>query len=185
MATTQKKTAKKTARKKSTAKRNTAKTAPKKTQLTAREPKVVLEDAGYAAAGLAHDAVALVRSVPTRLESLRNDDLRTRLNKDADKLLAQLTELLDKKAAEGRKVAREVRKDARVKRIVEQTGNSRSQVKAAVTSVRKTADVSLAAGRNAGLKQAGNAATQLKAAATSLRKSGATVTDAAAKTVTN
>jgi hypothetical protein len=94
-----------------------------------------------------------------------------------------LTTLLDNKAAEGRKVAADVKKDTRVKKILEQTGNSRSQVKAAVTSVRKTADVSLVAGRSAGRKQAGNASSQVKAAVTSLRRSGATITDAAAETV--
>jgi hypothetical protein len=182
MATTAaKKTAKKTARKKTTstrttAKRTTTRSAPKKTApLTEREPKVVLEDAGYAAAGFAHDVVELARTLPSRLEKLRSTD--------REALLSQLTTLLDSKAAEGRKVAADVKKDTRVKKILEQTGNSRSQVKAAVTSVRKTADVSLVAGRSAGRKQAGNASSQVKAAVTSLRRSGATITDAAAETV--
>ncbi|MFA9445527.1 hypothetical protein [Egicoccus sp. AB-alg6-2] len=184
--TTAKKTAKKTARKKTTtttAKRSATKAAPKKTVLTAREPKVVLEDAGYAAAGLAHDVVELARALPTRLESVRAEDLRDRVAKDVEGLLGQLTSLLDKKAAEGRKVAADVRSDARVKRILDQTGNTRSQVKAAVTSVRKTADVSVVAGRTAGRKQAGNATSQVKAAVTSLRRSGATVADAAVETL--
>ncbi|HSK22544.1 MAG TPA: hypothetical protein VK906_05180 [Egicoccus sp.] len=180
--TTAKKTAKKTARKKTStrtsAKRTTTRTAPKKAApLTEREPKVVLEDAGYAAAGFAHDVVELARTLPTRLEKLRATD--------RDALLSQLTTLLDSKAAEGRKVAADVKKDTRVKKILEQTGNTRSQVKAAVTSVRKTADVSLVAGRSAGRKQAGNATSQVKAAVTSLRRSGATVADAASKTIQN
>ena len=177
--TTAKKTAKKTARKKTTAKRTaaktTTKTAPKTAPLTEREPKIVLEDAGYAAAGFARDVVELARALPSRLEVLRT--------RDTDALLGQLTTMLDKKAAEGRKVAAEVRKDARVKKVLDQTGTTRSQVKAAVTSVRKTADVSLSAGRTAGRQQATNATGQVKAAVTSLRRSGATVTDVAAETI--
>lgn len=186
--TTAKKTAKKTSKKTATrtsAKRTTTRPAPKKVAITEREPKVVFEDAGYAAAGLAHDVVEIARSLPARLESLRAEDLRGRVGKDVEALLTQVTALLDKKAAEGRKLTRDVRKDARVKRILEQTGNTRSQVKAAVTSVRKTADVSVAAGRTAGRKQATNASSQVKAAVTSLRRSGATVADAAAETVTD
>jgi len=192
MATTAKKTAKKTARK-TAAKRTTAKTAAKRTtaasrtpatpQVTERDPKVLLEDAGYAAAGLAHDVVELARTLPGRLEAVRAEDLRARVNKDVEGLLAQLTTLLDKKAAEGRKVAADVRKDARVARLLDQTGNTRSQVKAAVTSVRKTADVTVAAGRSAGRKQAEVAATQLKGATTSLRRSGQVVGDIAADTL--
>ncbi|MEX2503898.1 MAG: hypothetical protein WD378_03550 [Egicoccus sp.] len=177
--TTAKKTAKKTARKTSTrtsAKRTTTRSAPKKAApINEREPKALLEDAGFAAAGFAHDVVELARTLPTRLDKLRVTD--------RDALLSQLTTLLDSKAAEGRKVAKDVQKDTRVKKILEQTGNTRSQVKAAATSVRKTADVSLLAGRNAGRKQAGNATSQVKAAVTSLRRSGATITDAAAETV--
>lgn len=195
MATTAKKTAKKTARK-TTAKRTTAKTATQRTAskttatratatppVTDRDPKVLFEDAGYAAAGLAHDVVELARALPGRLEAVRAEDLRARVNKDVEGLLAQLTTLLDKKAAEGRKVAADVRKDARVARLLEQTGNTRSQVKSAVTSVRKTADVTVAAGRSAGRKQAEVAASQLKGAATSLRRSGEAVADAAVDTV--
>jgi len=196
MATTAKKTAKKTARKSTNAKRTTAKTATKRTaakttasrtakapQATARDPKVRFEDAGYAAAGLAHDVVELARALPGRLGSVRAEDLRARVDKDVEGLVAQLTTLLDKKATEGRKVAADVRNDARVARLLEQTGNTRSQVKAAVTSVRKTADVTVAAGRSAGRKQAEVAATQLKGATTSLRRSGQVVGDTAADTL--
>ncbi|MFA9429040.1 hypothetical protein [Egicoccus sp. AB-alg2] len=181
MATTAKKTAKKTARKKTAAKRTTA-AATQPVQPAEREPKALLEDAGYAAAGLAHDVVELARALPTRLEAVRAEDLRGRVAKDVEARLAQLTTLIDKKAAEGRKVTADVRRDARVARLLEQTGTTRSQVKAAVTSVRKTADVTVAAGRNAGRRQAELAASQLKAAATSLRRSGETVVDAAAET---
>lgn len=180
--TTAKKTAKKTTRKQTAkqtnAKRTTTRSTPTKaTPLNEREPKVLLEDAGYAAAGFAHDLVELARTLPERLEKLRATD--------RDALLAQLTTLLDSKAAEGRKVAKEVQKDTRVQKVLEQTGNTRSQVKAAVTSVRKTADVSLLAGRTAGRKQAANAQSQVKAAVTSLRRSGETIADAAAETIQN
>ncbi|GGI05108.1 hypothetical protein [Egicoccus halophilus] len=153
--------------------------------LDEREATSVLEDAGYAAAGLAHDVVTLARRLPERLESVKVDEWRERVGKDVEGLLGQLTELLDKKATEGRRVAADVRSDARVARLLEQTGATRSQVRAAVSSVRRTADVTVAAGRFAGRRQAEVATNQVRTAATSVRRSGATVADTAADVATD
>jgi hypothetical protein len=209
--TAKKSTARKTTAKKTTAKRSTTKRTPKKPALTEREPKVVLEDAGYALAGVANDVVEFAKVLPSKLQGYRGqltkqadqapervrslveeapvkvrstvEDVRTRVVKDVEGRVRSFERTFDKKAAEGRKVAEQVKKDARVKRILDQTGNTRAQVKGAVTSVVKTADVTLEAGRKAGKEQAENALTQVKGAATSLRKSGETIADAAAETI--
>jgi hypothetical protein len=209
--TAKKSTARKSTAKKTTAKRTTTKRAPKKPALTEREPKVVLEDAGYALAGVASDVVEFAKVLPSKLQGYRGqltkqadhapervkslvdeaptkvkstvEDVRTRVVKDVEGRIKSFEKSFDKKAAEGRKVAEQVKKDGRVQRILDQTGNTRSQVKGAVTSVAKTADVTLEAGRKAGKEQAENALTQVKGAATSLRKSGETIADAAAETV--
>jgi hypothetical protein len=202
---TKKATARKSTAKKTTAKRTT-KRAPKKPALTEREPRVVLEDAGYAIAGVASDVVEFAKVLPSKIQGYRGqlvktadeapetvkhlaeeapvkvrstvDEVRTRVTKDLEGWIKSFEKNFDSKAAEGRKVAEQVKKDARVKRILDQTGSTRTQLKGALTSVVKTADVSVEAGR----KQAENAATQLKGAATSVRKSAETIADAAAET---
>ncbi len=201
-ATAKKATAKKatTAKKTTTSKAATTKRAPR---LLERDPQTLLGDVGYAAAGVAHDAVELARGLPSRLEGLRGDvekaakeapervkdlrtdvpgrvettvkDVRVRVSKDLQAWLDTFEQRLDGKAAEGRKVAETWRSDERVKRILDQTDNTRSQVKGAITSVVKTGSVAAEAGR----EQAETAATQVKAAATSARKSAETVAEAA------
>jgi hypothetical protein len=214
--TTKKTTAKKATARKSTAKKTTAKrtapkrTAPKKPALTEREPLVVLEDAGYALAGVANDVVEFAKVLPSKLQGYRGQlvktadeapervkhlaedapvkvkstvtEVRSRVTKDLEGFVKSFEKGFDEKAAEGRKVAEQVKKDGRVQRILDQTGNTRSQLKGALTSVAKTADVTVEAGRQAGRKQAENALTQVKGAATSVRKSAETVADAAAET---
>jgi hypothetical protein len=216
---------KKTTAKKSTAKRSTATkpAAKKKTAtstkrtpkaappLTEREPLVVIEDAGFALAGLAQDVVEFAKVLPDKLQGYRGEftrraeeapervknlredapervrstveDVRGRVTKDLQVWIRSFEKTFDSKAAEGRKIAEQVRKDERVQRVLDQTGNTRSQVKAAVTSVRKTADVAVDAGRTAGRQQAENAASQVKAATTSARKSADTVVDVTAETI--
>ncbi len=231
-------TAKKPAAKKSTtstakkpAAKKATKAAPKRTPLLEREPRVVIEDAGYAVTGVIGDVIDLAKDLPTRAESawknvndaakdapkraktLRSEtptkvesqltELRTRVSKDADRLVASFEKRFDAKAKEGRKVAERVRKDERVATILDRTSTSRSQVKAAVTSATKTADVAVEAGKKqidvarsqakgavtaaskapeaaveASREQAGNTRTQTKAAATSVRKSADEITDA-------
>jgi hypothetical protein len=178
----QKTTAKKTTARKSTAKKTTTKRAPKKPALVEREPRVVLEDAGYAIAGVASDVVDFAKVLPSKIQGYRGQftktadqapervkslaeeapvkvkttviDVRDRVAKDVEGWIKSFEKNFDKKAAEGRKVAEQVKKDSRVQRILDQTGNTRSQVKGAVTSVVKTADVTVEAGRS-GRPQAG------------------------------
>jgi hypothetical protein len=212
--TAKKSTAKKTTARKSTAKKTTAtKRAPKKPAITEREPRVVLEDAGFAIAGVAHDVVEYAKVLPSKVQGYRGQltktadqtpervkhlaedapekvrstvtDVRTRVTKDLEGWIKSFEKNFDKKAAEGRKVYEQVKKDERVQRLLDQTGNTRSQVKGAVTSVVKTADVATEAGMQAGRKQAETAKSQVKGAATSLRKSGETVADVASETAKN
>jgi hypothetical protein len=208
--TTKKTAARKPAAKKTTAKRTATKRAPKKPALAEREPLVVLEDAGYALAGVAQDVVEFAKELPTKVQDYRGQfsktadeapervkhlaeeapekvratvtDVRSRVTKDLEGWMKSFEKTFDKKAAEGRKVAEQVKKDERVQRILDQTSGTRSQVKGAVTSVVKTADVTVEAGKQAGRKQAETAARQVKGAATSARKSGQTIADAAAET---
>ena len=210
-ATTKKATTKKATAKKATAKKTTAKktTAPKPPRLLERDPQVLLEDVGYAAAGVARDAIELARTLPSRIEGLRGEvekaakeapervkdlrtevpsrvettvkDVRVRISKDLQAWIDTFEKRFDTKAADGRKVADTVRSDERVKRILEQTDNTRSQVKGAITSVVKTG----AAAGEAGREQAETAASQVKAAATSTKKSVETVADAATETATD
>jgi hypothetical protein len=200
-------TARKSTAKKTTAKRTTTKRAPQKPALVEREPRVVLEDAGYAIAGVASDVVEFAKVLPSKVQGYRGQftktadeapervraiaeeapvkvretvtDVRSRVTKDLEGWIKTFEKNFDKKAAEGRKVAEQVKKDERVQRILDQTGTTRSQVKGAVTSVAKTADAAAEAGR----KQAESARTQVKGAATSVRKSGETIADVAAETV--
>jgi hypothetical protein len=203
-ATAKKATAKKATAKKATAKKTTTKQASTKRppRLLERAPKVLLEDVGYAAAGVVHDAVELARELPSRVEGWRGEvnktakeaperlqdlrtevptrvettvkDVRVRIGKDLQAWLDTVEQRFDGKAAEGRKVAETWRSDERVKKIVEQTGQTRSQVKGALTSVLKTGEAAAKAGR----EQADTAASQVKGAATSVRKSAETIAEA-------
>lgn len=203
-ATTKKATAKKAATKKAATRKTT-----KRVPLHERQPKVLLEDAGYATAGVVNDAVELLRELPSKLQGWRGEvektakeapervkslrteapakvestvkDVRERVGKDVDGWLKTFEQKFDGKVAEGRKVADELKADDRVKKVLDQTGNTRSQVKAAFTSVIKTGEVAVDAGK----KQAENATTQVKAAATSTKKSAETVAEAAQDTTDN
>lgn len=185
MTTTAKSTAKKTAKKtaaKSTAKKTAKKTAAKQTAATSarreREPAELLEITGYALAGVGNDVVDAVRHLPERFESLRSEDavtkLRERFAEDAKRYLGTVEQLLERKAVDGRRVVDEVTSDERVAKVLDQTAATRSQLKAALTSVTKTGTVAA----EAASKQADAAKSQVKAAATSVRKSADTVTEA-------
>jgi hypothetical protein len=199
--------AKKTTRKSTAARKTTArKPAPKKQPLLEREPDLLLEDAGYAYVAIVNDVVELAKGLPARVEKLRDEAVeaaeetpsllkaaprmvetsvthaRERLSKEAERYVARFEKAFDKKAREGRRVAEKVKKDERVARILDQTGNTRSQIKAAITSVTKTADVAV----NAAADQAEVARSQTKAAVTTARKSADAVrssTKAAATSV--
>lgn len=108
-------------------------------------------------------------------------DLRERTSEQVDARLRTVEAKFDERASEGRKVREQLRDNERyatfeeqLSQITEQAKATQRQLKAALTSVRKTADVALDAGR----EQARNAKTQVKAAATSARKSAVTVVEA-------
>ena len=197
--TTAKSTAKKTApraTKKTAAKKTTAKkTAPKKPatapapRLTERELKTILEDAGYATAGLVGDVVELAKGLPGRIEHLRSEagdapeklkgvrevperveetigELRERLAKEAERYVETFEQRFDAKAKEGRKIADDVRKDDRFGKLLDQADNARSQLRGAFTSVTKTADVAV----DSATKQADKVGTQAKATVTTAQK---------------
>ncbi|MFO7778320.1 MAG: hypothetical protein R6V28_08215 [Nitriliruptoraceae bacterium] len=188
---TAKKTTKKTAAKKTTARKTAPKRAPKTTtpRLRERELRTILEDAGYATAGLVGDVVELAKDLPNRLEHLRAEageaptklknvrevperveetiaELRERLAKDTDKYLESFEGRFDSKAKEGRKLADEVRKDERVSRLLDQADNARSQVRGALTSVSKTADIAV----ETATEEADRVGSQAKATATTAQK---------------
>lgn len=181
----------KTAAKKTTRKTTARKPGAKKAPLLAREPETLLEDAGYASVAIVNDVVELAKGMPARVERLRDEaaeaaeetpsllkaaprmvetsvaHARERLTKEAERYVARFEKVFDKKAREGRRVADQVKQDERVARILDQTGNTRSQIKAAITSVTKTADVAA----HAAADQAEVARTQTKAAVTTARRS--------------
>lgn len=188
-------TAKKTTRKTTARKTTAKKAAPKKAtkaptpRLQERELRTILEDAGYATAGLVGDVVELARDLPHRLEHLRAEagdaptklkgvrdvperleetigELRERLAKDAEKVLESFEDRFDSKAKDGRKLADDVRKDERVSKLLDQADNARSQLRGAFTSVTKTADVAV----ETATKQAERVSTQAKATATTAHK---------------
>ncbi len=195
--------AKKTAAKRTPAKKTAPKKAtPPTPRLSEREPREVLEVVGYAAAAVASDVVDRAKQFPTRLTSLRTElekvgedapervrtltseapaklgstleKLRKRVTADTERALTSLEREVVSRADRGRHLVEEVREDERVTKILDQTASTRSQLKAALTSVRRTGDVAVEA---AG-EQAKTAKSQVKAAATSTRKSADTIADA-------
>ncbi len=169
-------TAKKTAAKKTAAKKTTAK-QPATKPLLEREPVMLIETAGYAAAGVGRDIVRFARRLPEHVETLRDEEalakLRDRVSTDAKRYLSSFEKAVDTKAADGREALDVVTKDERVSKVLDQTSSTRSQLKAALTSVTKTGTVAA----EAAAKQADTAKSQVKAAATSTRKSAETIGD--------
>lgn len=129
---------------------------------------------------LPEDAQQRVEERRTKVES-QLQDLRDRAQHDADERLARFEASFDAKAAEGADRVAAVREDERVSRVTTafepvggQLKTARSQVKGAITSVRKTFDAAFEAGR----AQADTARSQVKAAATSTFKTVDVVVDA-------
>src|SRR5665811_1141035 len=95
-----------------------------------------------------NEVISLVRN-PERLDASLAS-LRARFGKDLERTLEGFTRVVDHRAADGKKVISVVVEDERVARVLDQTSNTRAQLKAALTSVTKTADVATeAAGRQA------------------------------------
>lgn len=143
-------------------------------------------DAGYALAALANDAlqlateaVRLARSLPSKAQE-RAQELRE-LGRRREDLNERIRELrvaaehrFDEKAAQGRTVAEDILGDERIKRVLEQARTAQAQVKAAITSIRKTGTETVSGATGAGREQATVARSQVKAAATSVRKTAET-----------
>lgn len=149
-----------------------------------------IADAGYALAALANDAlrlateaVQLARTLPTKAQERAQElrDLRSR-REELDERIHELREAVeqrfDETAARGRSVTEDVLGDERVRRVVDQARSARSQVKAAITSIRRTGDETAAGAVRAGREQARTARSQVKAAATSVRKTAEAAVDA-------
>ncbi len=130
---------------------------------------------------------ALPEDAQTTLEGRRDKvetqlkDLRDRAQKDADARLVKFEASFDAKAAAGAEKVATFRKDERVVKVTsafepvgDQLKIARTQVKGAVTSVRKTMDAAVDAGKT----QAGHAKSQVKGAVTSTRKTVDAVVEA-------
>ncbi len=151
------------------------------------------QDAGYALAALANDALELAnealqlaRQLPgkaqerahqaseraqDRAQELR--DLKTR-REDLEQRVRELRELaeerFDEKAAQGRSITEGILSDERVRRVLDQARTAQSQIKAALTSIRRTGEDAAGAASSAGKEQASTAKSQVKAAATSVKR---------------
>jgi hypothetical protein len=123
---------------------------------------------------------AQVRDLRTKAER-ELDARRQKVTRELDDRIRTFESSFDQRAEEGRRVTAELQKDQRVaraeeqlKRVLEQTDNTRSQIRAALTSVKRTTEVA----REAATKQAETAKSQVKAATTSVKKSAGAVLDA-------
>lgn len=151
----------------------------------------VAGDAGYALAALANDAlslateaVKLARTLPEKAQERAQDmrDLRSRREQLEDRireLRDAAEQRFDEKSAQGRTVAEDILGDERVQRVIDQARTARSQVKAAITSIRRTGTGTAAGAVRGGRDQADTARSQVKGAATSVRKTAEAAGDAA------
>ena len=159
------------------------------------EDKNRANDAGYALAALATDAMQLAtealqlaKQMPgkaqdrvqqasgkaqTRAAELK--DLQAR-RADLEAKVREFREeaegLLDEKAAQGKSITDGILNDDRVRRVLDQAKTAQSQVKGALTSVRKIGGAAVGAATSAGKTQAETAKSQVKAAGTSVKKTG-------------
>lgn len=159
----------------------------------AQPEKTRANDAGYALAALASDALQLAtealqlaKQVPAKAQGRVQEvsgkaqsrtaelrDLQARRADLEDKVRAfreEAEELLDEKAAQGRGITEGILNDDRVRRVLDQAKTARSQVKGALTSIRRTGGAAAGAASTAGKEQATTAKSQVKAAATSVKK---------------
>lgn len=156
------------------------------TEVHERDPKVIAVDTAYAFAGIGTDAVRVARTLPERTKSLRDiDGRRADVEKRVREIRDRVEQRFDEKASEGRTVVDDLLGNPQVKTVVDQAKTARSQVKAAITSIRKTATQTVAAGVDAGRKQADTARTQTKAASTSLKKTAEAAVEAGKELVVN
>ena len=151
-ATTTKKQTKRTATTAKTSARRTSATAKATTQRTAtqarraseaaqRTVKTVVSDAGYATVGAADTAIALVRTLPTKLQGVDAPKLQEtpRLTQERLETIRRNAEReFDVLAERGRNIVSELsKKNSAGQRAADQARNARIQLKAATTSLRK------------------------------------------------
>lgn len=164
-----------------TTKKAPTKKGPAKTQAEPRKP--FAETAAYAYAGVLHDVVEFAREAPKHVPTTP-EGMRVQFRENLNSAVTQFNRRLEDKAKEGREAADELRHDPRIERVTDtlqpvlkQATNTRRQVKAAVTSVTKTAGV---AGEAAGT-QVPDVRSQAKAVVTSISKLADTAIDAGRK----
>jgi hypothetical protein len=151
-ASTTKKQTKRTATTAKTSARRTTATAKATTQRTAtqarraseaaqRTVKTVVSDAGYATVGAADTAIALVRTLPTKLQNVETPKLQEtpRLTQERLETLRRNAEReFDVLAERGRNIVSELsKKNSAAQRAADQARTARTQIKGAATSLRK------------------------------------------------
>jgi hypothetical protein len=126
-----------------------------------------------------------VKHAPAKLKDVKANELladakttvttyRSKLTKDLDARMSAFEKHFDTRVAAGRKVVAEVKSNEQLTSVLGQASTTSSKIKGAVTSIRKTADVAVDAGKD----QAANAKSQVKGAATSAKKTVETVFEA-------
>jgi len=151
-ASTTKTQAKRTATTARTQARRTGATAKATTQRTAaqarragdaaqRTVKTVVTDAGYATVGAADTAIALVRTLPTKLQSVdapKLDQTPRAAQERLETLRRNAEKEFDVLAERGRNIVSEISKrNSAGQRAADQARTARIQLKGAVTSLRK------------------------------------------------
>lgn len=135
------KTTKKTTTR-TTAKRNAAKTLP-------RQPDALAGELLYAAVGVTHEGLRTLRTAPAhlpeRVQKLRSTAPAT-IKQLPDKLRAELRgrlgtleQTVAAKAEVGRQLAERIRKE-QLQRVVEEARRTRSRVRSALRSIRRTGE---------------------------------------------
>ena len=154
-AATAKRQAKRTATTARTSARRTTSTAKATTQRTAaqarragdaaqRTVKTVVTDAGYATVGLTDTAIAIVRTLPTKLQNVQAEypkiveETPRRVEARLETLRTNAEKEFNVLAERGRNIVGELqKKNSAGQRAAEQAKTARTQLKGAVTSIRK------------------------------------------------
>ncbi len=148
-----------------------------------RQPSVLARQAGLAYLGLVCDVVTRATKVPGALPRTREDAART-ARTGVDTAATTFRAGFDARIKDGRLATQHLLERPEVKRVtttfepvVKQAKNTRTQVRAAVTSVTRTATKA----NEAATEQAGTARTHVKGAVTSTGKSLSTFVESGRK----
>lgn len=122
-----------------------------------RTLRAVVTDGVYAALGATDNAVEVLRTLPAKVNGLRTDvpafdELPKELQGRLSALRTDAEREFDALAQRGRTVVGTLSSSAVTKRAVEQSRVARTQVKAAVTSVRRAVDSSVDAAESVASK---------------------------------